>query len=275
MVGRLRVEVLDSHARERAAGGAVAVLFRVVARVVLRAQLGRHRAQLHADVFVGAAAEHLQVGVAIRRHHGDGHAQIVAVRDGLAVDVENDVASLEAALLGGTARAHVGHQRAARFLFAKLLGQIRRDVLRQDSQIRAGHLAVIDNLFHDVARHVRRDGKADSLIAFRPMSDDRRIDADQLAAVVHQRSAGISRIDGSVGLDEVLVVFNSQVRAAGGAHDAHGDRLAHAEGVAHSQSIIAHLDFRGVAHGDAGQAVRVDLYDRDVAFRDRCPRPWP
>ena len=125
---------------------------------------------------------------------------------------------------------------------------------------------MLDDLIHHVARLVHGDGKADSLIALGSVSDDGGVDADQFAAIVDQRTTGIARVDGGVGLDEVFVVFDAEVRAAGGADDAHGDALADAERIADGQGVVADLDFRGVADGDGGQIAGVDLHDRKIAL---------
>ncbi len=58
------------------------------------------------------------------------------------------------------------------------------------------------------------NGEADALIAFRAVSDDGGVDADQFAAIVHQRAAGIAGVDGGVGLDEVFVLLDSEIGPA-------------------------------------------------------------
>src|SRR6202012_433583 len=80
------------------------------------------------------------------------------------------------------------------------------------------------------------------------------------------RAARITGVDRSVGLNEVFVLFDSEVSPTGGADNAHGDGLAHAEGIADSQRIVADLDFRGVANGDARQVGRIDLQDREIGL---------
>src|SRR5207237_3867366 len=83
----------------------------------------------------------------------------------------------------------------------------------------------------DRASEIRGNGEADALVATGSVSDDRGIDSDQLTAVVDQGAAGIARIDGRVGLDKVLVVFNAEVAAARRAYDAFGDGLSNAKGI--------------------------------------------
>jgi hypothetical protein len=63
-----------------------------------------------------------------------------------------------------------------------------------------------DELLHDPAHEVHWDRKAQALRR-RPIGayvDDGRIDADELAARVDERAAGIPGVDGRIGLNEVL-----------------------------------------------------------------------
>ncbi len=150
--------------------------------------------------------------------------EVVAVGYRRSIHAQHDVALLQAGPLRRTVGAHIAHQRAAHFFLTESLGDRRRDVLRHDPQIRTRDFAVLHDLLHDAARHIRRDREADTLIAFRTVRDDRRVDADQLAAVVHQRPARIARVDGRVGLDEVLILLDPHVGPAGSAHDSHRHR---------------------------------------------------
>ena len=54
------------------------------------------------------------------------------------------------------------------------------------------------------AAMLQRDREADADVAAGG-AEDRGVDADQLAAQVDQRAAGVARVDRRVGLDEVLV----------------------------------------------------------------------
>src|SRR5699024_1397268 len=76
--------------------------------------------------------------------------------------------------------------------------------LRTDHRV--GRLAVIDQLLGDTHRLVRRDGEAQADGAGGPPSTqggDDGGDAHELALEVHERTAGVSRVDGGVGLDGV------------------------------------------------------------------------
>ena len=61
---------------------------------------------------------------------------------------------------------------------------------------------------------------------------------------VNQRAAGISGIDGRVGLNEIFVIFDGAAEAAAlRAHDSHRDGFADAERIADGQDYVADFDF--------------------------------
>ncbi len=70
---------------------------------------------------------------------------------------------------------------APRRLDAEGLGELRGEVLDLHAEPAAVHLAVVDQLLHDLARHVDRDGEADADVAA-AAREDGGVDADQLAA---------------------------------------------------------------------------------------------
>ena len=68
------------------------------------------------------------------------------------------------------------------------------------------------------------------------------VDADDFAAQVDQRAAGVAGIDRGVGLEKVALVVGE--RAFLGGNDPLGDGLAEAEGIAHGEHDLADLDLR-------------------------------
>ena len=142
-----------------------------------------------------------------------------------------------------------------------------------DAQVAARDLAGADELLHDVARHVDGHGKADALVSAAAVADDGGVDADQFAAGVHQRAAGISGIDGGVGLNEVLVAAGAldiQAAAARGADDAHGDGLADAEGIADGEHDVADAHLGGIADGHRGKPV-AGIFSTAISVRGSVP----
>src|ERR1035437_7999405 len=85
--------------------------------------------------------------------------------------------------------------------------------------------------------------------------------------VADQRAARVAGVDRRIGLNEVLVVFDSEIGAALSADDAHGDGLADAEGIADGQHVVAHLHLIGIANGDGLQGSGVHLEYGDVGLR--------
>jgi hypothetical protein len=150
------------------------------------------------------------------------------------------------------------------------LAVLDRDVGDGDAERRTLHLAELDELLHDLAREVDRDREAVAHVEA-GLGGDGGVDADHLAAHVHQRAARVAGIDGRVGLDEVR---DAQVgarqpiqRTALRADDARGDgeRQAFAERVADGQHPLADLLLVAVAQGRRLQVVHaLDLEHGDI-----------
>ena len=194
-----------------------------------------------------------------------GEPEAATVNNGLAVVFEHDVAVLEAGLVGGASWHDVADERAAGILEFEFFGQRGGDVLDHDAQVAAGDATVAYEAVHDVAGEVGGDGEADALVAA-GAAEDGGVDADEAALNIHERAAGVAGVDGGVGLDEVFVVFDAEVAAAGGADDAGGDGLADAEGVADGEHDVAYLDLVAVGHGDDREVLGVNLDDGDVGL---------
>ncbi|MCL5281082.1 MAG: hypothetical protein M1376_14375 [Planctomycetes bacterium] len=107
---------------------------------------------------------------------------------------------------------------------AKRLRQVRCQILDTDAQETPDDLAVLADLLIDVLGDVGRNGEPDADIAL--AAEDSRIDAHGLAIEVDQRPARVARIDGGIGLDEILVGCQVDVASAQGADDAGGYSVA-------------------------------------------------
>src|SRR5208283_1896759 len=164
-------------------------------------------------------------------------------------EFEQDVAALNATMLCRAVRSHVTHNDAAGFLFPERLGHTGRYVLRQDAEIGADDLAVLQNLVHYLAREIGRHGKPDTLAAAGAVRNDGRVDADQFAAIIDEGAAGIPRIDRGIGLQKIFVVFNAKSAAALGADDSLGHGLADAKRIANGNRHVANFHFGRVADG--------------------------
>src|SRR5262249_52401031 len=84
-----------------------------------------------------------------------------------------------------------------------------------------------DQVVGDPPRPARENGEADPLIAAAQRLD-RGVDADDPALEVDERAAGVARVDGGVGLDQVLVGRQAET-APLAADDPRGHRARQAE----------------------------------------------
>ena len=117
------------------------------------------------------------------------------------------------------------------------------------------HFAVRDHLVHHAPRHVHRHRESHALIAAAAVRQNRRIDADQFPAHIHQRAARIALIDRRIGLDEILIPSDSGDAAAPlGADNSHGHALAQPERLPHGQHHVADADFDESPNGSTGRS---------------------
>ena len=84
---------------------------------------------------------------------------------GLQVPRNVYIAALQAGLCAGRVGRNIPDQNAAIFAEAKLLGDVRRNILNVDAQIAAHYFAVGHDLVHHRSRHVDRNRESDALIA--------------------------------------------------------------------------------------------------------------
>jgi acetyltransferase-like isoleucine patch superfamily enzyme len=221
---------------------------------------------------VAQDAERHGVPRAVRGDHLD---EVLGRVHGLAVHGDDDVAVLHAGALGGAVRADLLDEGAllARELVVVL--DLVRDGLDLDRERAARDLAVGDELVEHRGGRVDRKRESDALddaghvaAAALVVARDRGVDADDLAARVHERTAGIAEVDGRVGLDvvrEARIAAEVAQRASLAADDADGDGVLVAERVADRDDPFTGAQAVGVAHGERGEVVRpVDLEKRDV-----------
>src|SRR5437899_11850237 len=111
--------------------------------------------------------------------------------------------------------------------------------LHYGTRVAASLLPLAFELWQDPLAEIGRNDAADTDIATR-LAEDGGIDADDLAAHVQQRSARVSRIDGGIGLNEVIVRSRANLTSLG-ADNAGGDRVIEAERIANGQHPLAYL----------------------------------
>ena len=123
-------------------------------------------------------------------------------------------------------------------------------VLRRDAQLGTTDAAALDQLVHDVPRHVGRDREADADAAARG-AQDLRVDADELSAQIDERAARVTAVDRRVGLQEVFERIAATRLTALPADDAHRHRLANTERIAHGQDDVADASLVRIAESGA------------------------
>ena len=233
------------------------------------ATVGRQFAELHRDVLLRAVVQKLHVDVGARRHLRKSGcvADCCFRRAGRPVPAPRRRAEFRPA------------PRAIRPLTSPIRTP-RVSVRCRDSAIAAviscgdhahvaaHHLPVRDHLIHHRVRHVHRNRESHAFIAAAAARQNRRVDADQFAAHVHQRSAGIALIDGRVGLDEIAIAADFRdVAAAFRADDSHGHALAQPERLTHGEHHVADAHLIRIAQGQHRQILGVDLQNRDIRLR--------
>src|SRR5690606_8721881 len=185
-------------------------------------------------------------------------AQVARVVQLFVVDVRDDVTLATARPVRRRVGGNVEHDRAAGDRQPELLRYNRVDFAVLDAKQCTSYGSAGCDLVGDVAREIDRYGEAEACERPLPrhLADCRRIDADHLAARVEQRPTRVSRIDGGIGLDQLLVaeaerpVHRAQHTRRYGTLDA--DRVADRDGrLAHLQCIrVAEDGVREILAGD-------------------------
>ena len=204
---------------------------------------------------------------------GDGVQHLGGIEHRCLVNAHQHVTRMHAGLLGRAVAHHPGDD--GTFLLRRQLqrlGQFGRQVLRLHADVPSDHPSLADDLVHDFLHDGDGDGEADAQRATAARIDG-GVDAQQLAACIHQRAARVARVDGRVGLDEVLEGVDAQLRAAQRRDDAHRHRLAHAERVADGQHHVPDRDVVAVCELDGRQVMPIHLQNRQVGVRVAADQP--
>ena len=153
----------------------------------------RHGTTLADDAELRGAAERLG---------GEAVAEGIRVIDAGAVDADDQISGFQSALGGRTRGSDVRHQRARRPRQAHTVGDIRGHVLQLGAEPRPLHraAAALGRGDHN-PHHIGGNREAYSLRAARARID-RRVDANEPAGHIDQRTAGIAGINRRVGLDD-------------------------------------------------------------------------
>src|ERR1700749_595513 len=221
----------------------------------LWAELAERGAHLLLPPLAPNRQRHLRPGRRARHLIAEG----VRVADFDTVQSGDNVALPDARAVGGAAGLHLTDDHAFRLPDAEARGRLRVQLLHDDAELPASHLARTLQLLHHAAGHVRGDGEAYAYAAAR-RREYLRVDADELGAHVDERAAGVALIDRGVRLEEVLEAAVAQPRLpALGADDSFGHGLPDAERVADGEHHVADPHAVGVAEREQRQIARVNF----------------
>jgi len=199
----------------------------------------------------------------------EGDDEIAAEHDLLVAVVSDLVSAAKASLGCGAVGEDALDEDAVVGGEADLLGDVRADGEGDDVERRAAGVAVFFEVVEDALGGVDGDGKADAgglLGAAVGVGGDEGGDADDLAARVEERAAGVAGVDGGVGLDGVFdLVAGGHGDGADSGDNAAGHGPAEAEGVADGIDALADDEVGGVGE-DGGLEVGniVDLEEGEV-----------
>ena len=198
--------------------------------------------------------------------------QFSGVADRLAVERGDDVAGLEACFAAGRIRRDAGDDRADGLLHVEELRAVGRDVFDGDADVAVADFTVADEGGHRRLGDLGGDCKTHSGKGAGGRVEE-GVDADELAASVDQRTAGVAGIDGGVGLDEFtrLAAIGVRVRAVERTDDAVAFDLDDREiGERIGADELCRIDV-AVAHRDAdvgGTSNYVVIGDDEAIGRD-------
>ena len=201
----------------------------------------------------------------------DRELEGIGRHDVLVVDLGDDVALLQARLVGRAVTLDAADVGALAHRELRALGVLGVDRGQRGTQVGVGDLLARDDGLGDLDRVVAVDGKAHSRTRARAALDD-RVDADELALVVHQRATRVAGVDGRVGLNQVGVDRAARVRrqhrrAVQRADNACRDGLVEAVGASDRHDPVANHELGGVANLDRGDlgVPKVDVDHGEVA----------
>src|SRR5262249_55314009 len=137
--------------------------------------------------------------------------QALLLADALAVDLGDHVTLLDASLAGGRVRPDLRHQGAVLHAQVVVRRHARVHRLEANAEVRADHTAAVDELLHHIAHRVAGNPEAEPLghvvaaehAGRARAADDRDVDADHLAAGIHQRATRVTVVDRRVRLQQI------------------------------------------------------------------------
>ncbi len=162
-----------------------------------------------------------------------------------AIERDDDIAGLQAGRLRRTFVVDARDQSPVRRAQSKAVGDRVVDVLDADAEPAPSDLMELTQLIDDRHHAVRRSRKTDADRSPR-RREDGCVDADDVAIHVEQRAAGVPLVDGSVGL-QVIVVGAAVDVAIASRHDPRRHRPAQSKRIADRHHGVADAHLAAVA----------------------------
>src|SRR5262245_10422061 len=181
-----------------------------------------------------------------RLRQGDEAEETVGVFGLGTVEADDDVERPHTGSLRGEASIHAPDDRPGGVVIPVPAGDVWIDEIDAAAKRTPVDHAVLDELAHDLLREVRRNGEADAFVPAGPRVDH-AVDADELAARVDQRPAGVAGVDGRVSLNEVRDA--AALCPSDGRDDAERHRAAQLERVANRQNPLRNPELARIAPG--------------------------
>src|SRR5262245_31758389 len=171
---------------------------------ILLAVVGGHLFHAHCqlDLFAVTRYGHWLLGA--DRRPTDDALKLRGRANLRAREIHDHVLRLEAGVGSRRLGLNIGHQRSLVVGQLKLRSQRGIDLLNADAQVGAVDFAVLRKLRADPLGEINRDREADALESAARRSDG-RVDADYFALQIDQRPTAITRIDGRVSLNELVI----------------------------------------------------------------------
>ena len=201
--------------------------------------------------------------------HGYDLLQLAVLVDFLAIDGRHDVAFLQTGSIGCAVCGDFCDIEAGEcaevgfFALVFLFVDVVRHRSSADAQQRALHYAKFAEVFHHLVHNGGRDSKAVSAVRTR-FGVDHRVDADQFARSIDECTAGVTGIDGGIGLNEAFYRIGRLHGTGFRADDAGSDGGGEAIRIADGEHPFSDFQFLTATYGDGLQVFGFDLDQSEI-----------
>lgn len=185
-----------------------------------------------------AQSEDVQIDRHTRHRACDEIPELIGALDRLAVDGRDDITAMQTSRLSRSIYDDTVDHDASEAVVAERSGKIVAEWLERDADPAAHDVAGGQDTSHDTLGHVRGYRERDPHVAVTSCNDG-IVDADDLASKIHERTAAIAGVDRCIGLYEVAIFRQADIRPPLGADDPRGDGVIEAERIAHSQHPLS------------------------------------